>query len=250
MAKIKISCLTPTFREPEAIELVDRALRNQDITEGVEWLIGSPKKIETKYPSIWVEDNFTGGFLNVCRIYNKMLKQASGDLIISWQDYTFSKYDTLSRFWFHYQNEPNTIVTAVGNKYTTVLPELGAMVWKDPRIRDDLGTFYKCYPQDIEGNLASVSKKAFFDVGGFIEFFDTRGYGMDFYNIMKRIFELGKGWDFKIDQSIKSYSLVHDRRKDWEEHNLINEGRYEKIKQELIEKDKWPVVSYLTSGHL
>lgn len=218
----KISVLSPTFREPEAIELVDRALRNQDIKEEVEWLIGSPKKIETKYPSIWVEDNFTGGFINVCRIYNKMLKQASGNLIISWQDYTFSKYDTLSRFWFHYQNEPNTIVTAVGNKYEKVLPELGAMIWKDPREKGlDYPSYYECNFNDIEGNLCACSKEAFYDVGGFDEYLEQLGYGLDWFSLCERLLFLGK-YKFKIDQSIKSYSLPHPRRKDWDEFNLIN----------------------------
>lgn len=233
-----ISIITPTVR-PEGLKLVEKALKQQDYQEFT-WTICSPFDPKI-YGATWIEDKFEGGLWTLNRAYNAMLKGAQ-DLVVSWQDFTYAKPDTLSRFYIHYIQEPNTLVGAVGNKYQD--SQFTIELWRDPRIRDDQGTYYECYPDDIEWNLCSVPFQALKDVGGFMEEFDFEGYGLDGYNVNKRIDELGK-YKFKLDQTIKSYSLTHDRKQDWEDKNLLHDHRYDKLKERLIKEGKWPKAPYI-----
>ena len=149
-----ISIISPSVRAG-GLEVVSKALKQQSF-RNFEWLIGSPfnpKKKEAR----WVKDDFKGGFWSLNRIYNKMIKQAQGKLLISWQDYTFAKPDCLEMFWSHYKNNPKVLVSAVGNKYTD--KTWTCQTWKDPRERDDLGSFYEVFPSDVEWNLCSCEKK-------------------------------------------------------------------------------------------
>lgn len=243
---MKISVLTPTIRKA-GLDLVRKALKNQSFTD-YEWLIGS--KFDPEIPEAkWVKDEFEGGYWTINRIYNKLVKEAKGELLISWQDYTYSKYDTLDRFWFHYQEEPKAIVTCVGHKYTQVLPELGAVIWRDPREKPpEHANYYQCNYIDIEYNLSAIPKAAIYSIGGFDEALDFMGYGHGFSE-MERLAIL-KEYVFKIDQSIKSYSLVHDRPKDWDEHNFVNPDRSWKdfwLKHSAKYLDN-PKLNYLDGG--
>lgn len=236
-----ISILTPTIRK-EGLGIVAKALRRQTFQD-FEWLVGSPFEVDF---ATWVKDDFEGGFWTLNRIYNRLISTSKGELIISWQDFTYADPDTLEKFWNLYKAEPNVLVSAVGNKYEQVYPERKGLVWKDPRETDKYGTYYPCFWNDIEWNLCSIPRKALYDVGGFDEELDFRGYGMDGYGVNERINTLG-GYDFKLNQTIKSYSLTHPRvggSEDWEKNNLIH-GGYQKRKQELMEQGKWPVLDYL-----
>lgn len=51
------------------------------------------------------------------RDMNTAIKKAQGELIISWQDYTYAKPDALEKFWFHYKQNPKAVISGVGNKY-------------------------------------------------------------------------------------------------------------------------------------
>jgi hypothetical protein len=235
----KVSILTPTIRL-QGLKLVEVALKNQDMQD-YEWIVGSkeyPKNIDI--PFLWVKDDFEVKVSTLNRIYNRMIERAQAPLIISWQDYTHTKADTLQRFLTHYEHEPRVLVGAVGNKYATVYPEVGAMVWKDPRERSDQGTYYSTGFENIEWNLCSCPKKALFDIGGFDEELDNY-YGMDGYSVGERINMLNR-YDFTLDQSIKSYSLVHGRPVDWEEKGAIH-GPYE-IRQQYYSQNG-PVLPYL-----
>ena len=115
------------------------------------------------------------------------------------------------------------------------------MTWKDPRERDDQGSYYLTGFENIEWNLCSCPKQALYDVGGFDEELDSMGYGMDGYSVNERISMLGK-YDFKLNQSIKSYSEEHGRKADWEEHNNIH-GNYQKRQKEYMQNG--PILPYL-----
>lgn len=169
-----------------------------------------------------------------------MIRRSSGQLVISMQDWTYADPETLERFWTHYQLEPKTLVGAVGNKYQD--ESWSVMTWKDPRERSDQGTFYPCYFSDIEWNLCAVPKEALYAVGGFDEELD-RFFGMDAYSVNERVNLLG-GYDFKLDQSIKSYSLEHGRPPGWEENNAIH-GAYNRRRQDYL---KNPVLPYLVAN--
>lgn len=231
---IKISILTPCVR-PEGLEIVKKALDNQKF-RNFEWLIGSKFN-----PNIgkWISDDFSDGFWSLNRIYTKMIKEAKGELIVSWQDFTWADEKTLDKFWYCYELEPNTLVSAVGDKYTDETWQ--NKTWTDPRKRKDLGNFYPCYPSDIEWNLNSCPKEALDKIGYFDDEMDFIGLGMDGYGVNERIDTLG-GYDFKLNQSIESFSIGHGRSDNWEKDNLIH-GGYIKRKKELIDKGQWPIIA-------
>ena len=220
----KITVITPSVR-PEGVELVEKALKRQTFKD-FEWIVQG-RDGDVPDGCVWT--------LN--RDYNTAIRKAQGELIVSWQDWTYAKPDTLERFWTHYLLEPKTLVSAVGNKYTD--DTWTVKTWQDPRERDDQGTFYPCYFNDIEWNLCSVPKQALYATGGFDEELD-RFYGMDGYSVLDRLNLVG-GWDFKLDQAIKSYSLEHGRPQDWEAKNAIH-GPYEQRRQSYLAK---PVLDYL-----
>jgi hypothetical protein len=266
-SKIKISVITPTTRA-KGLFLVEKALRAQTFNKTskdfiVEWIIVGSKNVLDEYVKLKHVKSFPHGrpmeldgvivvyieeppkkknqLWTLNKAYNVAINEARGKLIISWQDYTFAGPNTLEEFWKHYEEEPNTLVSAVGNKYES--EKWDVMVWKDPRIRDDVESFYPCYFQDIEWNLCSVPKKALCDIGGFDEGADSLYLGMDGFSVNERLWDLG-GYDFKLDQSIKSYSLPHKRRDDWEELNGMY-GGYEERRNSLVSLGQWPVLKYL-----
>jgi len=158
---------------------------------------------------------------------NQAVKHAKGELLVFVQDYIHFKPDTLEKFWNHYQADKKRMVTGVGHQYglpgkdqvvnreglITVFKEPferepQIIVWQDPRIREDQGTFYKCMPADWEVNFASVPKQALLDIGGFDEEYDYVGFAFDNVSVAMRAFSLG--YEPYIDQSIKSYSIRHE----------------------------------------
>ena len=231
---MKISIITPTIRE-RGLELVYKALKYQ-IFKDWEWLIGSPFDPKIKEAK-WVKDDFKGGFWTLNRIYNRLIKEAKGELLVSWQDYTWAKPDALQKFWFHYQNNKKAVVSGVGNKYSD--ESWTNMVWKDPRQREDFGSFYETTFDNCEGNFCAVPKEAVLAVGCFIPEFDFAGFGMDWYSVFERLDEVG-GWQFFLDQTNKSFSLPHPRNPNWDKYNLLGE-KYEQLKERLRKEGKWPV---------
>jgi hypothetical protein len=234
-----ISVITPTVRN-EGISIVEKALRRQTFKD-FEWIIVCPQHLPLSVGMNFMRINDPpkneGDIWTLNKAYNEAIRQSKGDLIVSWQDYTFAKPDALEKYWFHFQEEPKTLVTGVGNKYED--DSWSVITWKDPREREDEGSYYPCYFQDIEANFCAVPKRGFYDVGGFDEFLD-RYYGMDFYSVVDRLSLVG-GWDFKIDQTNKSYSLVHGRPERWEELNALH-GPYQERRKNYIAN---PVLEYL-----
>jgi hypothetical protein len=234
---MKISVITPTIRK-KGLPLVQKALRRQSLTD-FEWLIGS--SFDASEYGRQVKDDFGGGLWTLNRIYNKLAKEAKGELLVSWQDYTFADPDALEKFWFHYRQEPKTLVSGVGDKYTD--PNWISPVWVDPRKNDRFGAFYPCYWTDIEWNFCSCPKQALYDIGGFDEGADFEYLGMDGYGVNERLNDLG-GYDFKLDQTNRSYSLVHSRVGNWDKDNGLD-GPYQARREKLKEQGKWPKMGYL-----
>ena len=236
-----ISVITPSVRK-EGIALVEKALRKQTFTD-FEWLIVSPNhgwELRTTIRNVkrlQEPPKLDENVWNLNRAYNYAIKKSKGDLIVSWQDWTYAKADTLERFWYHYQAEPKTLVTGVGNKYTD--ESWSVVTWQDPRKRTDQGTYYQCYFNDIEFNFCSIPKDALYAVGGFDQELD-KWYGMDGYSVVDRINMIG-GYDFKIDQTLESYSLEHGRPEKWEQLNAIHGPYNERRKIYLVN----PILHYL-----
>jgi len=241
----KISILTPTVR-PAGLALVAKALRRQSFCD-FEWIITSPDDIGT--PAL-LPENFAiymtdppkqqGDYWSLNKAYNAMLRQAKGDLIVSWQDYTYAKPDALQKFWDHYALDHKKVVSGVGNKYQD--EEFTVVTWQDPRQRSDQGSFYPCYFADIEWNFCAIPIKALYAIGGFDEKLDKYG-GMDGYSVVDRLNLLneqhGAGWDFYLDQTNVSFSLDHDRLPGWDERNAIG-GPYQERRSAYLENPKLP----------
>jgi len=233
---INISVITPTIR-PKGLPIVEKALKRQ-VGCSFEWLVGS--KFFPKVHCQHVKDVFKGGYWTLNRMYNSLIEASIGELIVSWQDFTYADPDCLHKFWTHYQNNKKSLVSAVGNKYAD--KTWSAITWQDPRERSDMGSFYEVYPNDIEWNLCACPKKALYEIGGFCELFDFNFFGMDGYGVNERLNELG--YKFYLDQTIKSYSLEHNRPSGWNKHNGLD-GGYSKIRDRLKSERKWPKMSYL-----
>lgn len=234
----KISVITPTVRH-DGLPLVAKALSRQTFKE-FEWLIVSPTRPQRLFvANRYIQDPplTPGDYWTLNKAYNKALQKARGELIVSWQDYTYAKPDALAKFWTHYNLDKKKIVSGVGNKYED--NEFIIEKWRDPRMREDQGTFYPCYWMDIEWNFCAVPKKAIQAVGGFDDRMD-KAAGLDALSVNERINDLG-GYDFHIDQTNQSYSREHSRLKDWAKKNALN-GFYEERKEELKQLGLWPVL--------
>lgn len=225
---MKISILTPSNRDVEGLKIIEKALRRQSFTD-FEWIIGSPSnpsEVEMNYKWIVDPEKDEGDYWVLNKLYNKMIEAAEGELIVSIQDYTSLTPEGLSKFWFHYNRNNDVIVSGVGNKYSD--DSFISKVWQDPRERQDGDSFYECYFADIEGNYCAVPKHAIYEVGGFDEHLDKFA-GMDWYSVLARM-HLSNKFKFFLDQTNKSFSLVHGRYEDWEEKNAIHGPYQDRVK--------------------
>jgi len=237
-----ISIITPTVR-PEGLAQVRKSLKRQTYKD-FEWIIITPniKEMMLDFPvkARVLEDppKKSGDYWTFNKAMNKAVANAKGDLIISIQDYTEFSPEGLEKFWYFFTHGyDKALVSGVGDKINLN----GQKVWVDPRKRTDQGTFYECYPNDIEFNYCSVPKKAFYEVGGMDEALDKYA-GMDHISLQERLDEVG--YKFYLDQTNETTSLVHDRLPNWDKNHAMHGGYLER-KKELIEAGKWPYLNYL-----
>ena len=178
-----------------------------------------------------------------------------GKLIISLQDWIWIPPDGIQKFvdaWLCFSKEQRNkvIISGVGDQYER-LNEFGkpeVKIWLDPRKNTNNGTFYECFPQDIEWNWCAFPKKAIYGVGGMDEKLDFLGFGGDQLQVGERWDTLG--YKTYLDQSNESYTLRHGREdfggeKEWNKKHILFNGKYDERKAELILKKQWPVLSYL-----
>lgn len=233
----KISVISPSVR-PEGLALVNKALRRQTFTD-FEWLVVSPQDYGF---GKWVKEppKNGGDYWGLNKAMNEAIRQAKGELVVSWQDWTYAKPNALEKFWQHYSLDHKKIVSGVGNKYQD--ESWSVVVWQDPRIRSDYGTFYPCFFNDIEFNFCALPLNAFYAVGGYDEYLDKMA-GMDGYSVVERLNLLNDGWDFYLDQANESFSLEHGRlSKDWDEKNWL--PRWDKeVRPRYVAN---PILGYLT----
>lgn len=234
-----ISVLTPTVRD-EGLRLVEKSLKRQTVgIENIEWIIGSPFKPEVNIPHIWVKDlgKKEGDFWSIYSVYNDMVRKASSDILISWQDHTYLQPDGLERFQNHYLRDKSAVVGAVGNKYLD--ETFDVMTWKDPRETDKYGSYYETIPNNIEANLAMFPKESFYSVGGADETLNKYS-SLCILDILIRLDIVGK-YKFYLDQAIKTYSTEHPRPDFWSENEPFN-GPWQEKQAEYVAN---PVLNYL-----
>lgn len=250
---MKLTIITPTIRR-EGLDIVRKSLRKQTF-KNFEWLICS--RFDPKIPeAIWIPDNFTGGHWSLNRAYNALLKFASGDIIVTWQDWIYAGPDALQKF-VDKVEETNSVVSGVGNQYARLnkygKPEL--QVWSDPRETDKYGNFYECHWNDAEFNFAAFPRELFTLVGGFDEKLDFLGVGGDQLQFCERLNDAGE--KFYLDQTNKSFTLRHDRsdfggQEKWDsKHVLFKKGEsgmslYDERKAQLKLQGQWSSITPLT----
>lgn len=249
---MKITIVTPSLR-PKGLEIVSSAVSKQDFRD-FEWIIGSsfhPNIDTDRFDNFkWVEDDFTGGFWHLNRIYNKMFKEATGDIIVSWQDCIWVPPDGLTKFVDAMDSIGEGIISGVGDQYERMgkfKPEV--KIWSDPRKNMDNGSFYECYPNDVEWNYCAFPREYIFRIGGMDEQLDFLGFGGDQLQVGERWNHIGlKSY---LDQTNESFTVRHNRsdfggEKKWNGNHVLLNGMYDQRKKQLMDEKQWPVLSYLT----
>ena len=245
---MKVSVVTPTIRK-EGLSVVQNALKNQTFKD-FEWLIASPFD-----PGItdaqWIPDKFAEGYWTLNRAYNSLFQSASGELIVSLQDWIWVPPTGIQQFVDAYEAVKG-IISGVGDQYERIgqygKPEI--KIWSDPRKNSNNGSFYECFPNDAEWNWCAIPRKAIFDIGGMDEELDFLGYGGDQLQAVERMDALG--YKFFLDQTNESYTVRHDRgdfggQESWDGAHVLFNGKYDARKKELIDSGKWPKLDYLAS---
>src|SRR5574343_1586160 len=103
---MKVSVVTPTIR-PEGLDVVARALGKQTFQD-FEWLVcckeERPFYTHEFYDWMYkegkfevIKDDFRGGFWTLNRAYNKLFKEAKGDIVVSLQDFIWIPEDALEK---------------------------------------------------------------------------------------------------------------------------------------------------------
>jgi hypothetical protein len=233
----QVTVISPSVR-PEGLHQVRRSLKRQTL-DNWQWIIISPLDLKDDDALVLKDPpKEKGDYWSFNKAINKAIKHAEGELIVSVQDYTEFKPDGLEKFWFYFKNGyDKAMISGVGDKYDIE----GMKMWEDPRKREDMGTFYECFPNDVEFNYCSVPKKAFYEVGGFDEYLDKFA-GMDHISFQERLDDIG--YKFYLDQTNESHSLYHPRLPEWDERHAMH-GGYKDRKLDLIHEGIWPVLSYL-----
>lgn len=216
---MKVTVLTPSVR-PELLEVMTKCLKRQDF-EDFEWLVIGPSKMfegfTKDYLFIPEPEKREGDFYRLSGALNLGFQKAQGELIVVIMDGNWFPADTLSRLWFHYQNNPKGLVGTIGHQYDQI-DEYGKptnMMWQDPRARTDVGTFYEVAPSEIEFALCSIPKQAILDCGGIDEDYD-KGPAVGEKEMCWRLDKLG--YKFYLDQTIEYRAIHHPRlTSDWDE---------------------------------
>ncbi len=180
---MKISVITTSIR-PRGLEIVRESLLKQEFKD-FEWL---------------TEINWTGKHdLNAS--YNRLIKRAKGELIVSLQDYLKIEPDALQKLWEAYQKEPNTFFTCPVGKVDNENYE-GEPKWdwrKSPNSQMDWRMW--------EIDFGACPKEALYAVGGFDEDLDGL-WSMDNVSVGKRAELLG--YKFNVLRDICAVAYDHD----------------------------------------
>lgn len=241
---VKISVITPSVRK-DGLDIVKKSLDNQTFRD-FEWIVVSP--FEYKNCDLWIPDppKNEGDMYNLNKAWNAAFKQAQGKLFVSFVDMTWAPPDALQQFWDHYEANPQGLIGGVGNQYEEVIddkPEI--LIWKDPRMRMDQGSFYEINPIDLEFCLTSVPKQAILDCGGLDEEFDKVA-ALSEKDMCLRLDKLG--YRFYLDQSIEYRALKHPRlTADWEERYQAGVKMFQEKLHNLNNGIRSPKVSPLTT---
>ena len=177
-----ISVLTPSIR-PHGLSVTQSTLEKQTFQD-FEWLVevGIPNK---------------GHDLNAA--YNRMLRRAKGELVVSLQDYTTIAPDGLQRFWEGYKENPDTFFTAPVGK---------TLDWKEIKYDWRENKEAKMDWQRWEIDWGAAPLEALKKIGGFDEALDEF-WSCDNVNVGKRASM--HGYKFMNLPDNKAVAYDHDK---------------------------------------
>ena len=225
-----ISIITPSIRK-KGVDITAECLKKQTF-KNWEWIVCSPYLPPNN--AVWIPEpkKKEGNTYSLNACWNMCIKRACGKLIVSIVDLTWFTPDVLERLWGHYEANPRACIGTIGHQYDKM--DNGKpvnMVWQDPRARNDFGTFYEINPNDLELCVASIPKKALYEVGGFDEEFDKYAALSE----KELAFRLkAAGYSIYLDQSIEYRAIKHPRlTKNWDERYHAGEEYYFKCLYEI-----------------
>lgn len=206
------------------LKIVAKCIRRQDFTDW-EWIIVTPEEKMVEVEKALVNGvehklltdppKLKGDFWSLCKGWNKAYANAKGDLIVNIQDGIWFPPDVLSKFWFHYQNNPRTLVSAIGHQYKDIDSNMMPinLHWTDPRYKTSI-TFEEVPPSEMEMVMCSIPKQALLECGGIDEEYDTCNGAQE----KEMCWRLNKmNWDFYIDHTIEYRAIHHPRlTEDWD----------------------------------
>lgn len=178
---MKISVISPSIR-PHGLADVQKSLEKQIACPEFEWLVelGLPSK---------------GNDLN--KAYNRLIRRAKGEMIVSIQDYTTFDEDLLNKLWN--DSEKDTFYTVdVGHDDGVVT----TWDWRHHRKGQNIEFM------ELELCCAVMPRKALIDVGGFDEELDEMTWGFDNVNLGLRVGM--KGYPMKVHPTAKVVQFQHD----------------------------------------
>jgi len=243
------SIVIPTIRPDGAyhtLKSIDYCIKD---LERPDIYVGCPTEIDftgIRCNPTLILDDFKGGKWTLNRIYNRLISQCKGEWIISWQDWTAFDPKGLRILLDFCQDNPNAIVSVLGDKCQE--GEYERTVWEDPRRRVAMQTFEVCPWTEIEFNFCIFPKRAWQAVGGFDEGADFEYLGMDGFSVVDRLRKLG-GYSFYLMSRPSTYSVAHGRVANWDRENGITGGYLER-RDKLISLGQWPIIKndQLTAG--
>lgn len=237
---MKVSVLIPTNRLG-GLELAARSLVHQTFTD-FEVLVGSPFD-PGPGPWRWIKDDFQGGFWTLCRIYNRLIDRARGELLVSLQDYIWVPPTGIERFVLAC-DKTHGGVTGVSDQFTAIGLDgkPGPMHWRDVRRDYYPGTELQAMPSaGHEWNWSCTPKTTVLDVGGFDEEMDFIGYCGCAISVVERLYDAGV--PLHIDPLNEVLAQTHGRPVDWDDQHAVTTGRYETRKAALKASGCWPRLS-------
>ena len=235
----KLTVLTVTTREG-GLDMLAQCLLKQTFKD-FEWIIVTNRldfwtkrtKLVNKLTLIYDPPKREGDVNNQHKAWNAGIKHANGELIVSIVDLTWIPADCLQKLWTHYELNTKSCITCVGHQYDSEVdgrPEFE--VWKDPRARTDLGSFYEVLAPEMELCVASFHKKAWEELGGFDEAYD-QGVALGEKEFMARASKAG--YTLYIDQTNEYRAIWHPRLSENHEENYQrNTQTYLKHIQEIV----------------
>lgn len=185
---MRISVLTPSIR-PAGLEITKKCLEEQTFQD-FEWLV-----------------EIGHGKHDLNAAYNRMLRRAKGELVVSLQDYIKVPPNYLQNWWDVYQKNPGTFMTApVGKVDNLEYTGNANWDWRAARMNDH-DTIRDCEWNCWEIDSGAAPLAALKQIGGFDEALDG-SWSSDNVNVGKRA-QLA-GYKFKCLFSNPALAYDHD----------------------------------------